>query len=301
VIGGAEVNNARDTYIERAAKYESDYLVVMYGANDILRQNPELTMPLFKNDLAEIITGLKTAGFDSTKIVVGSTTVLGTMESTVSEYTSAARSVADSLGCLYTNVNGYLMSHGGVGTTSDGVHPTAIGMQLVADAYYKTYSGVDTAVISTSGDVNAPIIGGGLFYIGERCTLYCSPGSGYGATWPGGTVAYPNSDTLIILVSGDSTVASVSYTTQCVIDSVRPNPQWRSDSATIRGSYFGSAGVLRNITTSENVSQKYWSDTQIDYYIPPTWPRGWNRLVVTNPDSLRDTLSQYIAIIRKAN
>jgi hypothetical protein len=83
-------------------------------------------------------------------------------------------------------------------------------------------------------------------------------------------------------------------------DSLRPNPWWRNDSSSVYGFNFTLSGKIRNLTTSTDVSQKYWSDDQIDYYTG-NWPRGWNRLQITNSDSLRDTISQYIAIPRKVN
>jgi hypothetical protein len=134
----------------------------------------------------------------------------------------------------------------------------------------------------------------------DTVMIIMAPTAGYGGKLAGRPmVIHPNRDTMIVEVIKDSTVASVAYFIP-IADSARPNPWWRNDSASVYGTGFTSAGVIRNITAGENVVQKYWSSDQIDYYTG-NWPRGWNRLVITTEDSLRDTISQYIAIPRKAN
>jgi hypothetical protein len=161
--------------------------------------------------------------------------------------------------------------------------------------------GIDSFTTTANAGAHAPITGGGVLRpYGSFDTLVMAPATGYGGRLAGRQmVIYPNRDTLIVEVLKDSTVASVAYFIP-VIDSSRPNPWWRNDSASVYGAGFTSAGVIRNITVGLNVAQKYWSDGQIDYYTG-NWPRGWNRLQITNSDSLRDTISQYIAIPRKVN
>lgn len=43
------------------------------------------------------------------------------------------------------------------------------------------------------------------------CTLFCTPAAGYNAYWPGDTVYYPDTDTLIITVTEDSTVTATAH------------------------------------------------------------------------------------------
>lgn len=84
-----------------------------------------------------------------------------------------------------------------------------------------------------------------------------------------------------------------------IIDSIRPNPQYRSDSCTAYYRYGTAAGKIHNLTAGVDAIQKSWTSSQADFYTHSSWPRGWNTLIFTTSDSLKDTAALYIAIPRK--
>jgi len=85
-----------------------------------------------------------------------------------------------------------------------------------------------------------------------------------------------------------------------VIDSIRPNPQYRLDSCTAYCQGCLDTGIVRDLTTGTNVPVKSWLPTQIDFYTGNR-TRGWYNLQFTTSDSLRDTASLRIAVPRKSN
>jgi hypothetical protein len=214
--------------------------------------------------------------------------------------TAVNRLLTDGLNLSYANVTNYTPE---TDVSVDNIHPSNAGHRKIYEIlanFIAEQIPFDT-IVSGSGTIQvspAPIDGAVPY--GTVVHVTAVPAVGYVfSNWTGGFLS-GNPDSVTVV---QATMIGAVFAATPLIDSIRPNPQWRSDSASIYGVRFLSSGVLRNITTvpSEDVIQKDWSPTKIDYYIPPTWPRGWNRLVVTNSDSLRDTLSQYIAIIRKAN
>lgn len=87
-----------------------------------------------------------------------------------------------------------------------------------------------------------------------------------------------------------------------VTDSIRPNPWYRSDSASWYGSNAGSSGgdeFMYNITADDTVTTYYWSDTQIDFLTASDWPRGQNFIEVSHDNGQKDTTWIFIVIPAK--
>ena len=158
------------------------------------------------------------------------------------------------------------------------------------DTVYETHAPITTSHASLAFDSASPA---------PSCTLFCTADNLYAAKWPGGTIFYPDRDTLIISMTQDSTVTALDYPIP-IIDSIRPNPQYRLDSCTAYCRGCSDTGIIRDITTGANVQVKSWLPTQIDFYTGNR-TRGWYNLQFTTSDSLRDTASLRIAVPRKTN
>ena len=65
-------NNGRDTYTTRVSASYPDYVLILYGLNDIRLNDVAYTTALFENDLGEVVDGLVAAGIAASRIVIGS-------------------------------------------------------------------------------------------------------------------------------------------------------------------------------------------------------------------------------------
>lgn len=99
---------------------------------------------------------------------------------------------------------------------------------------------------------------------------------------------------------GDTSVAfeiDVNYS-PVVVDSIRPSPQYSSDSCSIYLHSGRASGTVTDITADSVLTPKYYSDTQIDFYTAG-WSRGWHGIEIENELGLKDTEYVRIAIPRK--
>jgi hypothetical protein len=150
-------------------------------------------------------------------------------------------------------------------------------------------------------------------YAGDTVKIYCFSGGGKGAVYMDATqldTVLWTRDSVYAIVSGSTgnliledscgSRDSIDFTIDTMmIDSIRPNPQYRLDSCSAYGVGLGSAGTINNLTTQTTVNQKDWSSTKVDFYTGD-WARGWHRLeFICTASGLRDTSNLYIAIPRK--
>ena len=148
VIGGATVNNGRDTYTTRITAYEPTKVIILYGFNDLLLNDEAYSDTLFANDLGEIIDGLTSTGIAAVNILIGSPPYMpeasytrqapprnGGSRIKHAAYTAACASVAAAKGCKYADVYQYMADNGGdtlIG--GDGFHPNDAGYAAIATA-----------------------------------------------------------------------------------------------------------------------------------------------------------------------
>jgi len=148
VIGGAVTNNGRDTYTTRVTAYNPDYVLILYGLNDLRLNDVAFTVANYQNDLEEIVDGLTAAGIPANHIVIGSPSYMDPAEygsyspwdggSTLDHvaHVAAAAAVAAAKGTLYVDVY-QAMLDGGAGAllAVDGIHPNDAGHALIAATF----------------------------------------------------------------------------------------------------------------------------------------------------------------------
>lgn len=146
VIGGAASANGRDTYTARVTAYAPNYVLVLYGLNDLRLNDAAFTVAEFQNDLGEVVDGIITAGISASSIVLGSpphmTNYAGYAPwnggSAVKHdlYRDAVASVAAARGTKYIDVYQWMLDNGGDTLVSvDGVHPNDSGHAAIANAF----------------------------------------------------------------------------------------------------------------------------------------------------------------------
>jgi lysophospholipase L1-like esterase len=158
-IGGTPDNNGRDRFITAILNCNSDYVFILYGLNDYCLNDDAITVALFEHDLNEIVAGLIAAGFDLDKIVLGSPTYKNVYtggapfnagsEVKRLQYATSVQSVAVSNGCIYADIGGYLLSHGGATLLSnDNIHPNDAGHAAIAQAFFNALIATNLQVIN---------------------------------------------------------------------------------------------------------------------------------------------------------
>jgi lysophospholipase L1-like esterase len=145
-------NNGRDTYTARVLAHAPDYVCILYGLCDILRDTDAYTVELYSNDLGEVVDGLVAAGVPAANIIIGSppyvpTDVYGTVgapwnNGSVEDhaaFVAAAATVAAAKSTGYIDVYDYMADHGGddliEATDPQGIHPNNDGHAAIAAAF----------------------------------------------------------------------------------------------------------------------------------------------------------------------
>jgi hypothetical protein len=171
------------------------------------------------------------------------------------------------------------------------------------DTVYDSHSPITTNQISLVYDSASPT---------PKCTLFCTPGSGYAAIWPGGTVYYPGRDTLIVNVTKDSTVTAAGYVIP-VIDSIRDSTELRDsanpqagrplDTMIAYGVGFSTIGdstlINLNSTGSVKGTIRSVSDIKLVFVIPTGTPRGWYSSWVRTKDMIAGTPKSHALLIKR--
>ncbi len=148
VIGGPAAGNGRDTYVARVVDYDPDYVLILYGLNDVRLNDVAFTSALYQNDLGELVDLLVAAGITANKIVIGSPPYMdpafygsyapwdgGSTPDHVA-HVAAAAAVAAAKGTLYVDIYQAMIDGGGNALISvDGVHPNDAGHAVIANAF----------------------------------------------------------------------------------------------------------------------------------------------------------------------
>lgn len=147
-IGGAVDNNGRDTYISRVLQKAPQYVLVLYGLNDLRLNDVAFTVALFQNDLGEVVDALIAAGVAATQIVIGSPTYIpatsyglgspwdGATAQKYTDYIAACSAVATAKGTKYIDVYQWMADNGGDTLISgDNIHPNDAGHAAIANAF----------------------------------------------------------------------------------------------------------------------------------------------------------------------
>lgn len=148
VIGGAVVNNGRDTYEARVSDYKPTYALLLYGLNDVRLNDAAITAAAYENDISEIINGLVSDGLSVANIIVGSPPYMNPAGyglfapwdggSTVRHeaFVAGAAAAAAATGATYIDVYQWMIDNGGNALISgDNVHPNDAGHSAIADAF----------------------------------------------------------------------------------------------------------------------------------------------------------------------
>lgn len=148
-IGGAAANNGRDTYITRLRNNLPQYVIILYGLNDLRLDDVAFTAANYENDLGEIVDGLVADGMSADNIVIGSPPYIdptyyahapyapfdGGSTSLHEDYVAAAAAVATAKGTRYADVYQAMLDNGDDSLIyTDGVHPNDAGHDVIADA-----------------------------------------------------------------------------------------------------------------------------------------------------------------------
>jgi len=147
VIGGAAVNNGRDTVKTRVTDYSPGYDVcILYGLNDMRLNDAAFTVDLFGGDLGEVIDAIISAGTPAQSIVVGSPPLIltyagdapwnGGSEAKHIAYVAKTAAVAAAKGTKYIDVYQWMIDNGGADLVSvDLIHPNDAGYAQIAAAF----------------------------------------------------------------------------------------------------------------------------------------------------------------------
>lgn len=146
-IGGACDNNGRDRYATAVVAHRPDYVLILYGLNDLRLNDVAFTADLFENDLGEVIDGMIAGGTSASQIVIGSPPHISDYTAGAPEYnggsiakhqayTAKCAAVAAAKGTKYIDVYQWMIDNGGDSLVSgDGVHPNDAGHQAIANAF----------------------------------------------------------------------------------------------------------------------------------------------------------------------
>ncbi len=153
-LGRAALNNGRDTFSRRILSHDPTHIILLYGVNDILLNDPAFTAEHFENDLGEIVARLIDAGVPAAQIVIGSApyinpdfyTVYPNYDSgSLSEheaYVTAAAQVAQTYQTRYADVYQAMLTQGGNALLhEDGLHPNDAGNDVITQAILEALGG----------------------------------------------------------------------------------------------------------------------------------------------------------------
>jgi lysophospholipase L1-like esterase len=149
-IGGAAVNNGRDTYSTRVLNHYPKRVFIHYGINDLRLNDVAITSANYGNDLGEIVDGIIAAGTSPQNIIIGSPSycIPSEYSSFVSpfdggsteihqSYVAQCAAIAAAKGTRYADVYQWMIDHGGdtllPGTNT--VHPNDAGHAAIANAF----------------------------------------------------------------------------------------------------------------------------------------------------------------------
>jgi len=148
VIGGAVINNGRDTHAARVIQQKPTYVYILYGLNDLRLNDAAFSDTQFGNDLGEVVDGIVADGVLADNIVIGSPPYIpessyatfapwnGGSRVKHAAYTAACAAVATAKGTRYANVYQYMTDHGGDTLVSgDTIHPNDAGHAAIAAAF----------------------------------------------------------------------------------------------------------------------------------------------------------------------
>ncbi len=132
--GGASTGRRRG--LRNVATKKPKRVYVNYGVNDLLSVNASYTASDYQTQLIELLTIIKTTcGLSYQDIIVGSPSYLtGSDPTEHAAYVAATIAAASAVGCKYAAVWEAMNSGGGNSLLSDGVHPTAAGHIVIANA-----------------------------------------------------------------------------------------------------------------------------------------------------------------------
>lgn len=146
VLGAAVSDNGRDQYAAKVLPYESDYVLILYGLNDIRLNDAGFSAANFQTDLGEIVDGIVSNGTPASQIVIGSPPYCkaygssspwdGGSAAKHAQYVAACAAVAASKGTRYVDVYQWMIDHGGDTLISaDNLHPNDAGHAAIAHAF----------------------------------------------------------------------------------------------------------------------------------------------------------------------
>lgn len=149
LVGGAAVNNGRDSCNTRVMNKFPGHVCILYGLNDLRLNDVAYTTALFQNDLGEVVDSMIAGGVRATNICIGSPPYIPAASYALNgpqwnggsalkhaAYVAAAASVAGTRGTKYVDVYQYMADNGGDALVGvDGIHPNDAGHAAIASAF----------------------------------------------------------------------------------------------------------------------------------------------------------------------
>jgi len=144
-IGDAADDNGRDTYAARITAYSPDWVLILYGLNDLRLDDAAFTVDLFETDLGEVVDGIVAAGTPADHIVIGSPPYMndysagapwdGGSEADHQAHVAKCAAVATAKGTRYIDVYQWMVDNGDDALVADGIHPNDDGHAAIAAAF----------------------------------------------------------------------------------------------------------------------------------------------------------------------
>lgn len=146
-IGGAALNNGRDTYAARILAYAPTIVCILYGLNDIRLNDAAFSAANFETDLGELVDALVAGGVLADNIVIGSPPLCtdytyygapwnGGDSTKHAAYVAACAAVATAKSTRYADVYQAMIDNGGATLMdTDGTHPNDAGHAVIANAF----------------------------------------------------------------------------------------------------------------------------------------------------------------------